>query len=129
MTKGAFLKLLLVIGLVVCGWYVAYTNGGVRIGMVALTTVHLWNADGTNSYGFPRTLDGIHVHGTCTGVHGTATITLRNPDGKQIAGQECPKGTWTLDMAGKVTGTTTETYTMDIEYAHFTGTLDVNVDH
>lgn len=101
-----------------------YFTFGLRFGYVTLTPTHLLNAQGKNQYAFELYEDGqsVGVTGTCTVRSGQATLRLLDPSGTQVAGQSCPKGTWSLSLIGHGQP---GMYRLIVEFDHYTGTLNI----
>ena len=101
-----------------------YFTFGLRLGYVTLTPTQLLNAQGQNRYSFELYEDGKHVgvRGTCTVRGGHATLRLLDPAGTQVAGQSCPKGTWSLRLMG---GGQPGMYQLIVDLDRYSGTLDL----
>ncbi len=117
-----FLIALLLILAAVVG--LTYTFGGIKLGLVTITPTRLWNAQGENSYAYLNGGAGVQVTGECKSKSGLAILRLTDPDGLQVAGQQCPKGAWSINMAGKGK---IGSYRLSIAYLDYTGSLDLNV--
>jgi hypothetical protein len=117
-----FLTALLILLAVTLG--LLYTFGGVKFGLVTITPARMWNAQGVNTYAYLNSGSGIQVSGGCVVSSGSAILRLTDPDGLQVAGQECPKGKWSINMGGKGK---LGSYQLNIAYLNYTGTLDVKV--
>ena len=103
-----------------------YFTVGLRLGYVTLTETYLLNADGVNVYVY-HTLDDnqrVGVTGRCQVRNGRAVLRLFGPSGKQVAGQVCEKGVWSLSALG---GGQAGTYRLNVEFSNFTGSLDIKV--
>ena len=109
--------LLLVLGL-------TYHYGGIRLGMVTVTPTRMWNSNGSASYAYLNSGSGVLVTGICSATSGVAVFRLLAQDGSQVAGQQCPKGDWRIDLEGKGS---LATYRLSIDYTHFTGIVDLSV--
>lgn len=109
---------------------VGYSQGGLRLGIVTLTPTRMWNAQGEAEYTYfnAGVAPGgvVHVSGTCGVFSGSATLRLNGPDGRQVAGQVCGRGLWSVDLRG-----TPElgNYRLGVEYQHFSGQLSLSVVH
>lgn len=101
-----------------------YFTSGLRLGYVTLTPTQLLNAQGQNRYAFELYEDGKHVgvRGTCTVRSGRATLRLLDPAGTQIAGQSCPRGEWSLRLAG---GGQPGMYQLIVDLDRYSGKLDL----
>ncbi|GAA5514841.1 hypothetical protein Dcar01_03602 [Deinococcus carri] len=101
-----------------------YVTFGLRLGYVTLTPTQLLNAQGQNRYTFQLYEDGksVGVTGTCTARSGHATLRLLAPDGTQIAGQSCPRGTWSLNLRGSGQP---GLYRLLVDFDHYTGTMNL----
>lgn len=117
-----FLIALLLIVAAVLG--LTYTFGGIKFGLVTLTPTRMWNAQGESNYAYLNGGSGVQVTGECKSKSGFAILRLTDPDGLQVAGQQCPKGTWSINMAGKGK---IGSYHLNIAYLDYTGSLDLSV--
>ena len=117
-----FLIALLLILAVALG--LTYTFGGIKLGLVTLTPARLWNAQGENSFAYLNGGSGVQVTGQCDAKSGLAILRLLDPDGLQVGGQQCPKGTWSINMSGRGK---IGSYRLSVAYLDYTGTLDLHV--
>ncbi|WP_034384684.1 hypothetical protein [Deinococcus sp. YIM 77859] len=101
-----------------------YLTFGLRFGYVTLTPTHLLNAQGENHYTFElyEPNQKVGVTGTCAVRSGQATLRLLDPSGTQVAGQSCPKGTWSLSLLGQGEP---GIYRLVVAFDHYTGTLNL----
>lgn len=101
-----------------------YFTFGLRLGYVTLTPTYMFNATGTNHYSFEAYEPGqiVGVRGSCDVRSGSAVFRLLNERGEQVAGQSCPKGTWSLTVQapGDV-----GRYFLNIDLDKFSGKIDV----
>ncbi len=118
-----FLIALLIIAAVTLG--LLYTFGGGKLGLVTITPAQMWNAQGENTYAYLNGGGGVQVSGECKARSGSAILRLTDPDGLQVGGQECPKGTWSINMNGKGK---IGSYRLSIAYLDYTGSLNIKVD-
>ncbi len=102
-----------------------YHFGGVKLGLVTLTPARMWNAQGENTYAYLDGGSGVQVTGECEAKSGLAILRLIDPDGLQVGGQQCPKGTWTIGMTGKGK---TGSYRLTIAYLNYTGSFNLKVN-
>ncbi|WP_425147634.1 hypothetical protein [Deinococcus sp.] len=103
---------------------VAYNYGGIKLGIVTVTPTQMWNVTGEGSYSYLNIGNGVTVQGTCQASSGVAVLRLYSNDGLQIAGQQCSKGDWSIQLATK--GALLP-YRLSTEYRHFSGNIDINV--
>ena len=118
--------LIAVLVLLAVGLGLIYNYGGIKFGILTVTPVRMWNAQGEVSYSYLNSdnVSGLQVKGGCTSSSGNVVLRLTDPDGLQVGGIQCPKGTWTIDMASK---SKFGTYHMTVDYLHYTGTLELKV--
>lgn len=119
-----FLILLMLLLAAVIG--LAYEYGGIKLGLVTITPTRMFNAQGTSSFSYLNgsNVNGVQVVGICRARSGNVVLRLTDPDGLQVGGQQCPKGEWAINMSNKAK---LGQYKLNIEYQHYTGTLDLNV--
>ncbi len=103
-----------------------YFTIGIRIGVLNLSDVYLFNANGGSSFSF-RTFDtdqNVRLSGVCDVKRGEVTLRFTNPAGQQVASAMCnTPGKYGLDLAG---GGVTGIYTLKVEYKHFSGHLKLD---
>ncbi|ULH16233.1 hypothetical protein MF271_06390 [Deinococcus sp. KNUC1210] len=114
----------ILLGLLALVLGLTYHFGGIRLGLVTLTPTRMWNANGATSYGFLNTGNGVTVTGVCSATSGVAVFRLYSQDGTQVAGQQCPKGDWTINLEGQ---TPFITYRLVTEYRNYNGIVDISV--
>ena len=114
--------LLLLLALVLLAF--AYRYGGIKLGILTLMPTRMWNVEGQSAYSYLNTGGGVVVSGSCSTSSGLAVLRLLTLDGTQVAGQQCPKGDWLINLEGKGTATT---FRLTVDYTAYTGTLDVKV--
>ena len=117
-----FLIALLLILAVALG--LTYTYGGIKLGIVMVTPTRMWNAQGETTYSYRNIGNGVQISGQCEASRGLVILRLTDPDGLQVGGQQCPKGTWAIGMSNKAKF---GTYHMTIDYLNYTGVLDLSV--
>ncbi|WP_424949284.1 hypothetical protein [Deinococcus sp.] len=101
-----------------------YTFGGIKLGIVTVNPTRMWNVQGESTYSYLNSGNGVLVSGTCTATSGSAILRLTDPDGLQVGGQQCLKGTWTIEMSNKAKF---GPYRLTIDYLRYTGTLDLDI--
>ena len=118
--------LIAVLVLLAVGLGLIYNYGGIKFGILTVTPVRMWNAQGeaTYTYRISDNLSGVQVKGGCTSSRGNVILRLTDPDGLQVGGLQCPKGTWTIDMSSK---SKFGTHHLTVDYLHYTGTLELKV--
>ena len=118
--------LMVVLAILAVGLGLIYRFGGVKLGILTVTQVRMWNAQGEVRYSYLNgdNVQGVQVKGNCTSKSGNVILRLTDPDGLQVGGLQCPKGTWTIDMASK---SKFGTYRLNVEYLNYTGTLNIKV--
>ncbi|MFC6590887.1 hypothetical protein ACFP81_01780 [Deinococcus lacus] len=103
-----------------------YFTVGVRLGMVTLMPVQMFNAEGISNYKFsvPDSKGRVGVKGTCSVSSGKATLVLLDPKGHPLGGAECIRSAqpWAINLMG---GGQTGNYTLQINYQKFSGKIDL----
>ncbi|GAA5501630.1 hypothetical protein Dxin01_01366 [Deinococcus xinjiangensis] len=103
-----------------------YFTIGIRIGILDISDVYLFNANGTSTFNY-RTFDTdqhIRLLGVCDVKSGEVTLRFLDPNNQQVAGQTCAtRGKYSLDLTG---GGATGIYTLEVQYKKFTGHLNLD---
>lgn len=103
-----------------------YFTIGIRIGVLNLSDVYLFNATGKGSYPY-RTFDtdqNVRLLGVCDVKKGEVTLRFINPNGQQTSGVTCNQpGKFSVDLRG---GGVTGVYKLQVEYNKFSGHLKLN---
>lgn len=103
-----------------------YFTVGIRIGMLNISDMYLFNVSGHSKYNY-RTYaadQNIALTGVCDVKSGTVTLRFFDPQGNELGkGQQCAqRGQYALNLVG---GGMTGVYKLQVDYAKFTGHLKI----
>ena len=101
-------------------------NGTTAVSIFTIRTNGAWSIyrDFETTYSYLNIGNGVQISGQCEASRGLVILRLTDPDGLQVGGQQCPKGTWAIGMSNKAKF---GTYHMTIDYLNYTGILDLSV--
>lgn len=103
-----------------------YFTIGIRIGVLNISDTYFFNVTGQSSYKYHTYEAGqrIALTGVCDVKKGKVTLRFIDPNGTQLAGQECSTaGKFSLSLTG---GGQAGDYTLMANYKNFSGHLKLN---